>query len=101
MPSAHCDAVFCLGPTGFRPTWVTLEWEIRRICKDGGKLYLWWRPSDGPRAGRAGGLTVNRMYRVFHPFHWEWTQEGSGMDLPSLYPAVQARWAVLTRDEKS
>ena len=118
VPAESCDAVFCLGVTGEPSQWYVVEREGRRLCKIGGRLYLWWRISDDPRHAhwkpdpwqrrpgrvlarwqRTGGLTVDRMRRVFRPIHWAWSQEGSGIDLPNLYPAVQVRWAVLTRVE--
>ena len=115
VPTASCDAVFCLGVE--EPSqWYVVEREGRRLCKMGGRLYLWWRLSDDPRHAhwkpdpwqrrpgrvvarwqRTGGLTGERMRRVFRPIHWAWAQEGAGIDVPNLYPAVQTRWAVLER----
>ena len=116
--AGSCDAVFCLGVTGEPSQWYVVEREGRRLCKMGGRLYLWWRLSDDPRHAhwkpdpwsrrpgrvlarwqRTGGLTVDRMRRVFRPISWAWSQEGAGIDLPNLYPAVQTRWAVLPRVE--
>lgn len=107
VPGGSCDAVFCLGATGETTRWYVLEREIRRICKIGGRVYLWWRPSDdywkqssgrvGAKWRKTGGLTVDRMREVFRRNHWIWVQEDSGVDLPNLYPAVEAWWAVLER----
>ena len=107
VPAGCCDVVFCLGATGGTTRWYAVEVEARRMCKLGGLLYLWWRPGDDywqhttgrmiAKWRKTGGLTVDRMRRIFQERYWMWGQASSGMDLPNLYPAVEARWAVLTR----
>jgi len=63
VPSRSCDAVFSLGDVNDTPWLVTVEREIRRICREGGKLYLWWRVADG----RGVVLTSDRLQRIFKP----------------------------------
>lgn len=107
VPIQACDAVFCLGTTGDTTRWYALELEARRICKIGGHVYLWWRPADDywkhltgrltAKWNKTGGLTVDRMRRIFRERNWIWGQVSSGVDLPNLYPAVEARWTILQR----
>lgn len=96
VPSNTCDAVFCLGDVNDTPWWMTLERELRRICKAGGKLYLWWRVSGD---GVIPPMGTDRIRRIFKASRWQWSTVSHGVDLPNLFPAVQAAWAVLTRVE--
>jgi len=93
VPSESCDAVFCLGDINDTPWLVTLEHELRRICKAGGRLYLWWRVADG----NAPGVRSERVRRIFKDSRWMWGTVSQGADLPNLFPAVKAMWTVLTR----
>jgi len=94
VPSRTCDAVFCLGDVNDTPWLVTLERELRRICKAGGKLYLWWRVTEGTNPY---ALTAARIRRIFKDSRWTWGTVSQGVDLPNLFPAVKAMWAVLVR----
>lgn len=96
VPSKSCDAVFSLGDMNDTPWLVTVERELRRICKAGGRLYLWWRVSEG--TGHHV-LTTERIRRIFKDSRWQWSPVSLGRDLPNLFPAVKAAWAVLTRTE--
>ena len=94
VPSRSCDAVFCLGDVNDTPWLVTLERELRRICKTGGKLYLWWRVSEDTTRH---ALTADRVRRIFKDSRWAWNTVSQGADLPNLFPAVKAMWTVLIR----
>ena len=94
VPSNSCDAVFSLGDVNDTHWMVTLEHELRRICKVGGRLYLWWRVSEDTKRH---ALTAERIRRIFKDSRWKWDTVSQGADLPNLFPAVKAMWTVLTR----